>query len=88
MDKKGGAPRKAPEGLTVSLSFLVDSALVTRIDAAKDRRNAEGGPTWARADMMRALLTYALDREDPSDAGGDRFVRSAAPSGAKRKGAK
>lgn len=58
------------------LHFLVDQALVERIDKCKDRRSEATGITWARADMMRALLTYALDRDDAEDAP------------AKRKGAK
>ncbi len=91
MQKKGGAPRKAPDGLTVSLYFRTDAAFVERVDAAKDRRNAEGGPEWSRADVIRRLLTGALDRDEAAAAGpkdAPHTVDRVADAGARRKGAK
>ncbi len=41
--------------------------LLTKLDAHADRLRAEQpGPAWSRADVVRLLLTRALDAEPPA----------------------
>lgn len=59
--KKGGAARKAPEGLNVPIYLRGDQALVDALDRIKDARNAANpGTTLSRADVARGILWYGI----------------------------
>jgi hypothetical protein len=60
--KKGGAPRKAPGGLTKVLFLRVDRALHNRIEQERARKSELLGVTLSQADLVRMLLVEGLDR--------------------------
>jgi len=68
---KGGAARKAPEGLNVPIYLRGDQSLVDGIDKIVARMNELTlGSTLSRADVIRGILWDAvkLDERTPRDA--------------------
>ena len=52
----GGAPKKAPGGLTEVLFVRVEKTLIEDLDALRREWSEEHGVTCSRADVVRAIL--------------------------------
>lgn len=61
--KKGGPPRKAPEGLNKALFIRANSALLDRLDQlCEQERKRRPGVVLSRADVARSILWDAINR--------------------------
>ncbi len=64
MKKKGGATRKAPDGLTVSLMFRADEALRDALDEIVVACTETGdGVKYTRADVIRGMVTRCVKQD-------------------------
>lgn len=69
---RGGAARKAPDGLTIPIALRGNQELIDALDRIKDARNEDNpGQPLSRADVIRGMLWYAisLDTTMPSKRG-------------------
>jgi hypothetical protein len=61
--RKGGASRKAPEGLAKVLFVRANQDLLDRLDELRQQRSAKNpGIVLSRADIARAILWEAIER--------------------------
>lgn len=71
--KKGGAARKAPNGLNVPIYLRGDQVLADGIDRVLKRERAKHpGMRIAKADVVRMMLTEATARSDEEANAGKR----------------
>ncbi len=62
--RKGGAPRKAPEGLDKVLFIRVNNELLDRLEELRRRRSdQQRGVVLSTADVARSILGEAIERE-------------------------
>jgi hypothetical protein len=61
--RKGGPPRKAPEGLNKALFIRANSALLDRLDElCEQEKKRRPGIVLSRADVARSILWDAINR--------------------------
>lgn len=64
-ERKGGAPRKAPDGLTRVLYVRTNQELLDRLEDLRQRRSEEiPGVVLSTADVARAILWEAVERAE------------------------
>ncbi len=61
---RGGAPRKAPDGLDKVLFIRADEELVAKLEALRKKYSDQKDVTLSRSDVVRLVLKDAFDREE------------------------
>jgi len=63
--RKGGAPRKASEGLDKVLFVRANQELLDKLEELRrDRSEKAPGIVFSKADVARAILWEAIEREE------------------------
>lgn len=63
--RKGGAPRKAPDGLNRVLFVRTNQELLDKLEELRQRRSDEiPGVALSTADVARAILWEAIERAE------------------------
>jgi len=67
-ERKGGAPRKAPNGLNRVLYVRTNQELVDKLEELRRRRSDEiPGVVLSTADVARAILWEAVERAESEE---------------------
>jgi hypothetical protein len=61
--RTGGAPQKAPGGLDRVLFVRADEDLLKKLEKLQERRSKAAGVTLSQADVVRALVKEAVEKE-------------------------